>query len=585
MSSDIKIFVSCHKPSKLPKCELFVPIQVGADISDVKMNMLRDNTGDNISAKNKNYCELTAQYWVWKNVEADYYGFCHYRRFFSFSPNKIGVNSFGYKTYDMLNNKVERQLHLDKKSIQDMVEKYDILLADSPDYSLYGHRDLYSQYETSHGLHIEDLKLAIRVLKDTFPDYSTVADKYMNSTYMYPCNMFVMRKELFREYSNWLFNILLKIESLLDYSDYSEEGIRTIGHISERLLGIFCLYQKLHGKRIKCLEWGFIEKTDPWYYPIPAFQTNAIPIVFSCEDVNLPVLAVAIQSLKECGRKNYDVIILHTNIPVNRQYYFIKTVGGQKNLSIRFIDFSCFIENSGEELNGSIELSECILFIPELMINFKRVLFCNCNVLFLEDPAHLFLEDITKYSIAAVVDIDHASKIITRRTSGDSCNRYKKNGYIDTEVILFNLEMIRKQFGRFALYFHMKKNDLTTKDAMNTFFADSILFLPQKWNVIPAPFLHNGFNIYRRCVPVALYREYEDAKQNPAIIRYREDEKPLLTIDCEFAEKYWEIARTTPYYEESLRFMLANFIKCKKSAKVNGINRFCHLMKKREKSF
>ena len=81
----IKIYIACHKPCHIPKNDLLFPIQVGAAISNNRLEgMLHDDEGDNISAKNKSYCELTAQYWAWKNDEADYYGFFHYRRYFSF---------------------------------------------------------------------------------------------------------------------------------------------------------------------------------------------------------------------------------------------------------------------------------------------------------------------------------------------------------------------------------------------------------------------------------------------------------------------------------------------------------------------
>jgi hypothetical protein len=64
---------------------MLVPVQVNSATAAKRMNMAHDDDGDNISLKNPHYCELTAQYWEWKNVEADYYGLCHYRRFLCFN--------------------------------------------------------------------------------------------------------------------------------------------------------------------------------------------------------------------------------------------------------------------------------------------------------------------------------------------------------------------------------------------------------------------------------------------------------------------------------------------------------------------
>ena len=85
MADTLKIFVATNKPCEVPHDGVHVPVQVGRSVSDYSLDMIGDDTGDNISDKNRTYCEMTAQYWAWKNVkDVDYIGFCHYRRFFNY---------------------------------------------------------------------------------------------------------------------------------------------------------------------------------------------------------------------------------------------------------------------------------------------------------------------------------------------------------------------------------------------------------------------------------------------------------------------------------------------------------------------
>lgn len=78
----MKIFVATHKEyDKFPSLDIYEPIQVGAAVGE-HLGYLADDSGDNISLKNKFFCELTAHYWVWKNSNEDVVGVVHYRRYF-----------------------------------------------------------------------------------------------------------------------------------------------------------------------------------------------------------------------------------------------------------------------------------------------------------------------------------------------------------------------------------------------------------------------------------------------------------------------------------------------------------------------
>ena len=89
MKNDVTILVCCHKNDFCHKGEGFYPIQVGKALHpELDLGIPGDDTGDNISTKNPNYCELTAHYWLWKNgPKTKYVGLNHYRRYFDFYSN------------------------------------------------------------------------------------------------------------------------------------------------------------------------------------------------------------------------------------------------------------------------------------------------------------------------------------------------------------------------------------------------------------------------------------------------------------------------------------------------------------------
>ena len=73
---------------------------VGQGTENYPNHWIRDNTGDNISKKNKYYDMYTFHYWLWKNnmnnLEDKWIGFCQYRKFWSTKKSEGALKDFNY---------------------------------------------------------------------------------------------------------------------------------------------------------------------------------------------------------------------------------------------------------------------------------------------------------------------------------------------------------------------------------------------------------------------------------------------------------------------------------------------------------
>lgn len=80
--SDIRIYQAFHKDYLHNLQSPFLrPVGVGGYRRE---GFASDAEGDHIAALNPVYCELTVQYWAWKNTDSAFVGFCHYRRYMNF---------------------------------------------------------------------------------------------------------------------------------------------------------------------------------------------------------------------------------------------------------------------------------------------------------------------------------------------------------------------------------------------------------------------------------------------------------------------------------------------------------------------
>ncbi len=236
---DTTMLVCCHKSDYFRCGDGFFPIQVGKAISKCDLGITGDNSEENISSKNPNYCELTAHYWLWRNKKyGKFVGLSHYRRYFDFNLNLPFWKS--YKSISVSQaNKTPPTL---PKNISEILQKYDIVLA-KPNLYPYSLKHDYCYCHI-----IEDYEILKAVVKNLTPEYFDSFIKIMeHNNKLSHYNMFLTNNKIFEDYSEWLFKILFEVEKKCKISEYPSQA-RIFGYMSERLLNV---YVHKHNLRVK----------------------------------------------------------------------------------------------------------------------------------------------------------------------------------------------------------------------------------------------------------------------------------------------------------------------------------------------
>jgi hypothetical protein len=182
-------------------------LQVGAALTDIRIKAFcTDNTGENISRINRQFCELTGLYWIWKHAEEDYVGLAHYRRHFILPSDWLDAMQ---------------------------TQCVDVLLP-AP---LYVYPSIEENYRRRHTESNWDNMLEF-VRVHCSDDYEELSHFFKTTSLYSPCNMFIMRREVLDDLCSWLFPILFSVaESGGELEDNYQN--RYPGFISERLISFF----------------------------------------------------------------------------------------------------------------------------------------------------------------------------------------------------------------------------------------------------------------------------------------------------------------------------------------------------------
>ena len=290
MQKEIAIFVShrIDKPCYTPQCSLYHPVRCGAVYDKSDSSIPGDNTGKHISEKRMQYNELTVQYWAQKNYKADYYGLCHYRRYFSFSDTIFEQKRFNVVEKASIESSVLKYSLIDEEKIKKEIENVDAIipygidvrtvLTGVPGGDRFYPHNIFEFWEAkTDQIDIECVKKLIEIVKADKPEYYPYLMEYINGTTFYGGCSYVLRRDLFEELCEFQFSTLELLTLKFDMSKYKGEHIRQPAFMGEILYGAFLTYLKHQNYKIS--EHQLVLFMNPnGETALPEAKTNKLPV-------------------------------------------------------------------------------------------------------------------------------------------------------------------------------------------------------------------------------------------------------------------------------------------------------------------
>lgn len=279
------------------------------------------------------------------------------------------------------------------------------------------------------------------------------------------------------------------------------------------------------------------------------------PIVFSVSDFYVPYFAVCLQSFQEhIGSENqYRVIVLQKGIDEENKQK-LQSMIFKKNIQLDFYDIRSLIQKKHFHPHDHVSDETFFkLYIPQMFSKYKKVLFCDSDILFQDDPAKLFQINMKNKKIAAApCHLWHG--IIQNNTEAynytvNQLGIKDLDSYFQAGVILFQPAYITQKDIKKAIDLSETREFLCMdQDVLNAVFQDDLYIFDSRWNyeVSQPGFRQNSIPFMNETHK----KEWESAGKNPAVIHYSGKEKPWASsMEEEYVERWWQTAKNTPFYQ------------------------------------
>jgi lipopolysaccharide biosynthesis glycosyltransferase len=263
-------------------------------------------------------------------------------------------------------------------------------------------------------------------------------------------------------------------------------------------------------------------------------NSKEINIAF-CFDENFWIYAgVTIVSLLETAEKQtkYSIYCIISNSLNNKMQNILESIFKLYSSfsSIKFIK----VKNKLDKIKSNKKALYYRLLLPQILPDVNKIIYTDIDLIFNSDLQDLYSIDLTNYYIAATKDGYKGNESYTLWQKYGICSIAKKEQYINSGVLLLNLNNIRTdKIDTYWVELAEKESfPFHDQDIINLACKEKIVFLPEEYNF-----------------------SYDIAK----IIHFAGGGKPWASYQdtIKFSELWWFYAHKTPF----ISFFLANYYK------------------------
>lgn len=286
-------------------------------------------------------------------------------------------------------------------------------------------------------------------------------------------------------------------------------------------------------------------------------KTKIVPVVLASDDSYAPYMYVAIYSMlvNKNAETKYEFYLLVTSAFSANHTSRITELEKKYDCRVRFIDMQNAFHDIKMSTSHLAPPAYFRLLIADRLPQYQKCIYLDTDIIVTQDLSDMYSTDLGDNYLGGVLAPAYNyrySSIFHSIRLGAPLNK----GYINSGVVLFNLEKIRQdnlipKFMKLA----QKRLSSEDQDVLNIACLKKIFHFPLKYNLMTKYWNQWGkiadHNIF-------FQMDIDEAIKDPVIIHYADIKKPWNDKNIWYADQWWRYAAMTPYYNE-----FKNHLSCK----------------------